>query len=145
MYCADNSGFRLAYYYGGVTTGITAPTSKGFLSGLSAAFGTGQLHRLAKGAIVQDIAALHVSIDSSTPSVSTQIFVLRNLLLGGGQGELAARFKDVVQVSKKSNSFSKVVLLNRPWTGEIAISYRSTQRRYHGFVDSSQERNRDKI
>lgn len=96
--------FRLAYRFG-VTTGITAPSSKGFLAGLSTAFNTGLPHRLAKGAVVQDIAALHVSIDSSNPSVSTQITALRNLLQGGGKGELAARFEDVVQVSR-SNPFN---------------------------------------
>ena len=91
--------FRLAYRFG-VTTGITAPSSRGFLAGLSTVFNTGLPHRLAKGAVIQDIAALHVSIDSSSPSVSTQITTLRNLLRGGGKGELAARFEEVVQVSK---------------------------------------------
>ena len=100
------TGFRLAYRFG-VTTGVTAPSSRGFLAGLSTAFNTGQPHRLAKGAVIQDIAALHVSIGSSKPSVSTQIAVLRNLLQGGGKGELAARFEDVVQVSRISNSFGK--------------------------------------
>ena len=92
------AGFRLAYRFG-VTTGVTAPTSRGFLAGLSTAFNTGQLHHLAKGAVVQDVAALHVLIDSSNPSVSTQIAALRNLLQGGGKGELAARFEEVVQVN----------------------------------------------
>ena len=91
--------FRLAYRFG-VTIGVTAPSTKGFLAGLSTAFNTGLPHRLARGAVVQDIAALHVSIDSSKPSVSTQISALRNLLRGGGKGELAARFEEVVQVSK---------------------------------------------
>lgn len=88
-----------------MTIGVTAPSSRGFLAGLSTAFNTGLPHRLAKGAIVQDVAALHVSIDSSSPSVSTQIAALQNLLQGGGKGQLAARFEEVVQVSK-SNSFS---------------------------------------
>lgn len=81
-----------------MTLGVTAPSSRGFLSGLSTAFNTGLPHRLAKGAVVQEVAALHVAIDSSEPSVSTQIAALRNLLQGGAKGELAARFKDVVQV-----------------------------------------------
>jgi hypothetical protein len=89
-----------------VTTGITAPSSRGFLAGLSTAFNTGLPHRLAEGAVIQDIAALHVSIDSSNPSVSTQITALRNLLRGGGKGELAARFEDAVQVSKSKIPFS---------------------------------------
>ena len=98
------AGSRLAYRFG-VTTGITAPSSKGFLAGLSTAFNTGLPHRLAKGAVVQEIAALHVSIDSSKPSVSTQISALRGLLQGEGKGELAARFEDVVKVSKSISFF----------------------------------------
>jgi cytosine/adenosine deaminase-related metal-dependent hydrolase len=47
----------LLAYRSGVTTGITAPSSNGFLAGLSTAFNTGLPHRLAKGAVVQDIAA----------------------------------------------------------------------------------------
>ena len=82
-----------------MTVGITAPSSEEFLSGLSTAFNTGLPHRLAKGAVLQEIVALHVTIDSSTTSVSTQIAALRNLLQGGGKGELAARLEDVVQVS----------------------------------------------
>lgn len=82
-----------------MTTGVTAPSSDGFLSGLSTVFNTGLPHRLAEGAVLQDIAALHVTIDSSQPSVSTQITALRTLLQGGAKGELAARFEDVVQVS----------------------------------------------
>lgn len=81
-----------------MTTGITAPSSDGFLAGLSTAFNTGLPHRLAKGAVIQDIAALHIAIDSSEPSVSTHIAALRNLLQGGGKGELGVRFADVVQV-----------------------------------------------
>jgi hypothetical protein len=83
------TGLRLAYRFG-VTTGITAPR---FLAGLSTVFNTGLPYRAANGAVVQDIAALDVSIDSSSPSVSTQITALRNLLQGGGKGELAARFE----------------------------------------------------
>ncbi|TFK44767.1 carbohydrate esterase family 9 protein [Crucibulum laeve] len=87
----------LLAYRSGVTVGITAPASSGFLSGLSVAFGTGLPHKLAKGAVVQDVTALHVAIGASKPSVSTQIAALRNLLSGRGEGELAARFKDVVK------------------------------------------------
>lgn len=88
---------RLAYR-SGVTVGVTAPSSSGFLSGLGTAFNTGSPNRLANGAVVQDITALHVSIDSTKPSVSTQVAALRNLLNGGGEGELKAHFKSIVQV-----------------------------------------------
>ncbi|TRM69894.1 hypothetical protein BD626DRAFT_422385 [Schizophyllum amplum] len=81
----------------GVTTGVVAPTSYGFLSGLSCAFSTGAAHKLEGGSVVKPITALHVSVSmSSSTSVSTQISALRKLLLGGGEGELGMAFRDVV-------------------------------------------------
>lgn len=52
--------------------------------GLSTAFSTGAAHKLEDGAVIQDVAALHVQIGHSKrgPSVSTQIAALRNMLLG---------------------------------------------------------------
>ncbi|KAH9482556.1 hypothetical protein JR316_0004656 [Psilocybe cubensis] len=57
------------------------------IAGLSTSFRTGSLHAMQRGAIVQDIAALHVVIGKSHPekrrvSVSTQIAGLRRLLYG---------------------------------------------------------------
>ncbi|THH01236.1 hypothetical protein EW145_g6949 [Phellinidium pouzarii] len=88
-------------YRAGVTVGITAPMSGGFLSGLSTAFGLGSAHKLQKGALVQDIAAVHVSVGhmGRTPSVSTQIATLRRLLLEVGEGEVGSRFKDVADLT----------------------------------------------
>ena len=88
---------RLAYR-AGVTVGITAPTSYGFLSGLSVAFSTGSPHKLAPGAVLQDVAALHVAVGSSALSVSTQIATLRNLLRGISGGELGKYFSQVTKV-----------------------------------------------
>lgn len=93
----SNASSRLAYR-SGVTVGITAPSSSSFLAGLSTAFNTGSPHKLADGAVVQDVAALHIAIDSSTPSVSTHIAALRNLLLGNGEGEIGSLFASVVEV-----------------------------------------------
>ncbi|KAF8070512.1 carbohydrate esterase family 9 protein [Lyophyllum atratum] len=87
----------LLAYRAGVTTGIVAPASGGFLSGLSTVFSTGAAHKLAKGAVVQNVAALHVSVGSSSASISTQIATLRRLLLGNGQGVLAQRFGEVAE------------------------------------------------
>uniref|UniRef100_A0A8H8CNE4 Amidohydrolase-related domain-containing protein n=1 Tax=Psilocybe cubensis TaxID=181762 RepID=A0A8H8CNE4_PSICU len=87
----------LLAYRSGVTVGVTAPSSSGFLDGLGTAFNTGSSHRLATGAVVQDFTALHISIDSTKPSVSTQIAALRRLLNGGGEGELKDLFADVVK------------------------------------------------
>jgi len=96
--------FRYAYQ-AGVTTGITAPRSRGFLSGFSTAFATGAGHKLEKGAVVQDVAALHVRIGhfSSSPGISTQIAGLRRLLLGGhAESLLGVCFQQVARVSLKS-------------------------------------------
>lgn len=89
---------RLAYH-SGVTTGIVAPQSTGFLAGLSTAFSTVAHHKLEMGAIVQEIGALHVSIHPvGIPSVSTQIAALRRLLLGETTGELKYWLRKVKQV-----------------------------------------------
>ncbi|KAF9052269.1 hypothetical protein BDZ89DRAFT_1056627 [Hymenopellis radicata] len=87
-------------YRSGVTSAITAPVTRGLLSGLSVAFSTGAAHKLQKGAIIQDATSLHVVISmTSSISVSTQIATLRRLLLGAGGGELGAQFKKVAEGS----------------------------------------------
>ncbi|THH28656.1 hypothetical protein EUX98_g5538 [Antrodiella citrinella] len=69
-------------YRAGVTTGIVAPTHYGFYGGLSTSFSTGALHKLAEGAVLQEVTALHVSVRHfGSPSVSSQIGALRRLLL----------------------------------------------------------------
>jgi hypothetical protein len=85
-------------YRAGVTTAVVAPSSWGFLSGLSTAFNLGVAHKLKKGAVVQDVTALHVTVGPSIASISTQIAAIRRLLLGGGQGDLASQFNEVTQV-----------------------------------------------
>ncbi|KAK0220507.1 carbohydrate esterase family 9 protein [Armillaria fumosa] len=88
----------LLAYRGGVTNAVTAPESSGFLSGLSAAFTTGAAHKLEKGAVIQDVAALHVMVSMSSPiSISTQLSALRRLLTGETHGELGAQFKKVLE------------------------------------------------
>jgi hypothetical protein len=57
------------------------------ISGLSVSFRTGSAHAMQRGAIVQDVAALHVVLGRSFPllkgvSVSTQLAGLRRLLYG---------------------------------------------------------------
>lgn len=94
---------RLAYR-AGVTTGITAPLTDGFLSGLGAAFGTGLPHRLTNGSLLQEVTALHFDlISSKKPSVSTAIAALRNLFLGQIEGELAVQIKKVISVCGRKN------------------------------------------
>ncbi|KIY48772.1 hypothetical protein FISHEDRAFT_65620 [Fistulina hepatica ATCC 64428] len=84
--------------HAGVTIGVVAPDARGFLAGLGTAFHTAAPHKLAKGAVVQGITAVHVSLSlSSADSVSTQIAALRALLLGGGSGELGEQFAKVAK------------------------------------------------
>ncbi|OCH88859.1 carbohydrate esterase family 9 protein [Obba rivulosa] len=86
----------LLAYRAGVTTAITAPSHRRFYSGLSTSFSTGALHKLAEGAVVQDINALHVSVRHfGAPSISTQIAALRHLLLEPGENAEGNWFKDV--------------------------------------------------
>lgn len=67
-------------YRAGVTTGVVAPVSYGFLSGLSTAFSSGAKHKLEKGAVLQRVSALHIGIHYGRgPSVSSQIAALRAL------------------------------------------------------------------
>ncbi|KIJ61333.1 hypothetical protein HYDPIDRAFT_42737 [Hydnomerulius pinastri MD-312] len=87
----------LLAYRAGVTSAVTAPTSDGLVSGLSTTFSTGAAHGLEEGAVIQDVAALHVNIGytgSGSPSVSTKIMALRRLLLDSKSGmpfDLAAK------------------------------------------------------
>lgn len=90
---------RLAYR-SGVTVGITSPSTRGFLSGLGTAFGTGLPHSLSKGAVLQEETALHFEILSSTPSISTHIAALRNLFSGAVKGELGVQAKKILEVKQ---------------------------------------------
>ena len=86
VWYAETPTTRLAYH-AGVTSAITPPTSRGLVAGLSTAFSTGAAHALEEGAVIQDVAALHVAIHhSGSPSVSTQIAALRHLLLDAASG-----------------------------------------------------------
>jgi hypothetical protein len=71
------------------------------LAGLSTVFSTAAAHKLVDGAVIQEVAALHVELSlSSGISVSTQIAALRELLLGEGkkEGHLDRRFSEVALV-----------------------------------------------
>ncbi|KXN85387.1 hypothetical protein AN958_11487 [Leucoagaricus sp. SymC.cos] len=85
-------------YRAGVTAGVSAPISFGFLSGLSTAFSTGAFHKLSEGAVLQEETALHITIGAFTePSVSTQIGLLRRLLYGEGEGPLGEAFGLIIR------------------------------------------------
>lgn len=83
-----------------MTTGITAPKHAAFTSGLSTAFSLGAAHKLAKGAVLQDVAAFHVSVGhlGVAPSVSTQIAALRRLLLAPHKGVVGSWLQHVSRV-----------------------------------------------
>ncbi len=70
---------------------------------MSVAFSTGAVSGLAKGAIIQDVAALHFTMaHGMRASVSTQIAALRRILLEPGNGELGHWSRKVTWVSKSS-------------------------------------------
>ncbi|RPD56488.1 composite domain of metallo-dependent hydrolase [Lentinus tigrinus ALCF2SS1-7] len=86
----------LLTYRSGVTSGIVAPMSGGFMRGLNVAFSTRSSHKLEDGAIIHSAGAVHVSIHpSGKPSVSTQVAALRRLLLLPTTGELGAWFDKI--------------------------------------------------
>ena len=78
---------------------MSAPSYRGFYGGLSVAFSLGASHKLQKGALIQRITALHVTIrHMKSISVSTQISALRRVLSGPHKGEAGIWFEKVVKV-----------------------------------------------
>ena len=87
---------------------MTAPSHQRFLAGLGTSFSLGVSHKLEKGAIVQEITALHVSVRHFAKlSVSTQIAALRRLLLGSSDGALGEWFGKVKAVSLHHQKYPK--------------------------------------
>lgn len=86
------------------------------IAGLSVAFSNGAAHALEGGAIVKDITALHVDISASNkrqPSVSTQIGLLRTILLSNDESKVTSWFKKVVEVSLDPTSCPALRSFNR--------------------------------
>lgn len=113
---------RLAY-----RAGVTFATSSllkstlfggpnNFVGGLAVTFRTGSKHALEPGAIVKPVTALHITITRPAPyrpvapavSVSTQIAVLRRLLLEGvdEETETGYWFKKAVEVNICTDTLS---------------------------------------
>ena len=85
------STIRSAYEAGVTYAVVSLAPYSGLIGGLSATVRTGARHALEKGAIIQEVTALHATIErdpwaSEYVSVSTQIGVLRNLMLGSHEG-----------------------------------------------------------
>ncbi|KAH8822344.1 carbohydrate esterase family 9 protein [Flagelloscypha sp. PMI_526] len=87
----DSRDMLEAYVFGGVTTAIAAPVYAGLIGGLGVAFSLGVQNKLERGAVVKHVTSLHVRVSygrgangGGSLSVSTQIGLLRKLLLGSG-------------------------------------------------------------
>ncbi|KAJ7054501.1 composite domain of metallo-dependent hydrolase [Mycena amicta] len=106
-------------YRNGVTSAVVAPSSYGFLSGLSTVFSTVAPHKLADGAVLQEVAALHVRvslnsrISTSSPASShsraNSILSLRLVIAGGAEAHLLAKELGAAGVG--------VLLQQRPFPG----------------------------
>lgn len=71
----------------------------GFFGGLSVHFSLGTNDKLDKGALLQDVVALHVSIIfGQRASVSTQIALLRQLLLRPAADDMGSWFNKAAEV-----------------------------------------------
>jgi hypothetical protein len=98
-------------YEAGVTYAVASLASySGLIGGLSTTIRTGAHHALEKGAVIQEVTALHATIErnpwgSGHVSTSTQINVLRNLLLGS--------HKEVASGSTTGYWFGKVASVSR--------------------------------
>ncbi|KAF5322050.1 hypothetical protein D9619_001859 [Psilocybe cf. subviscida] len=136
---ANSEVMRRLAYRNGVTTGVTSPLagpmqSPGFLSGLGTAFSLSAAHKLEKGAVVQAVTAVHVSLSRwSTTGVSTQIAALRRLLLGEGKGEIAEWFKKVregelplVVLVYSADIIATLITLKKQIEGETGLPLRLT-------------------
>ncbi len=90
----------LLAYRAGVTVSVSSPSHQSWLSGLSTAFSLGSAHKLERGALVRDVAAVHASLShgDSALSVSTKIAAMRRLLTQDVGGELGGWFKKVANV-----------------------------------------------
>ncbi|KAJ7650701.1 carbohydrate esterase family 9 protein [Roridomyces roridus] len=79
----------LLAYRAGVTSAIVAPTAYGTFGGLGVAFSLAASHKLERGAVLQEVTGVHMKVSQSLngPSVSTQIALLRKLLLHPVEGQ----------------------------------------------------------
>ncbi|KAJ7116414.1 carbohydrate esterase family 9 protein [Mycena epipterygia] len=87
----------LLAYRAGVTSAIVAPTAYGVFGGLGVSFSLGAAHKLQRGAVLQEVTGVHMAVMQSFPgpSVSTQIALLRKLLLRPVDGPSKAWFEKV--------------------------------------------------
>ncbi|KAG8926199.1 hypothetical protein FRC02_009071 [Tulasnella sp. 418] len=124
---ADGLSFEgrsmLLAYRAGVTSSVAAPLSRSMFSGLSVAFSNGAAHALEEGAIVKEIAALHIQISAGGkgPSVSTQIGLLRRLLTSKGEATPLRWFTKVASVSNCNDLHERDRSANTFFKGELPL------------------------
>ncbi|KAJ6577402.1 carbohydrate esterase family 9 protein [Mycena capillaripes] len=96
----------LLAYRAGVTSAIVAPTAYGVFGGLGVSFSLGAAHKLERGAVLQEMTGVHMTVMQSLsgPSVSTQIALLRRLLLRPVDGPSKTWFQKVTKVNFESFS-----------------------------------------
>ncbi|TDL21140.1 hypothetical protein BD410DRAFT_316586 [Rickenella mellea] len=86
----------LLAYRSGVGSAVTAPVGGGVILGVSTAFSAGALNGQENGAILRKDVALHVAISrTASPSVGTQIALLRRLLFEKRQNLNMSRDSDL--------------------------------------------------
>jgi len=86
-------------YRNGVTSVVVLSQGSGIVHGIGAHISLAARHKLEDGAVLKSVAIISMSIArGSEHSVSTQIGALRNLLNGGGSGDLGKYFKQIVEV-----------------------------------------------
>ncbi|KAF9501563.1 carbohydrate esterase family 9 protein [Pleurotus eryngii] len=125
----------LLAYRAGVTSAVTAPLGSGFFSGLGTAFSLSAKHKLEQGSIVKEVTGFHIAVrhNSKGPSISTQIALLRRLLLAPVDGALGHHFRDVkkgvlplVIEAHSADIIATLILLKREVEREIGSDIRMT-------------------
>ena len=103
VHVADGLSFGLRNeqlaYRSGVTGAVVLSQGSGIVHGVGAHISLAARHKLEDGAVPKPVAIISTSIaKGSGHSVSTQVGALRNLLNGGGSGDLGKYFKQIVEV-----------------------------------------------
>ena len=98
------------------------------ISGLSVVFRTGAAHSMQRGAVIQEVAALHIVMGNPYPtsrgiSVSTQIAALRRLLYGweSTDTETGAWFKKAAEVSWKASKQKSLKHIEKKQQGVVPL------------------------
>ncbi|KIR29030.1 amidohydrolase [Cryptococcus deuterogattii LA55] len=131
VHAVDGAQFGGKDELSGVTTIVAYPISSSFISGLSFSFSPSAPHPLARHAIQNPSAALHLSLENTPTSISSKIAILRRLLLGEIEGhtEVVQAFRKVangelrlvVEVSS-ADAISALVRLKREVGRKLKIT-----------------------